>query len=410
MKQKPYFVGVDVHKLTHTAAVLSPEHELVKTIDTEAHPKAFPSFLRQVNRVKDDGAPVIFGLEDTSGLGSSLCLFLLEEGYSVREINPIKTKRERGREVHPDRSDLEDALAIAQVLARNWRKLPSPERESIIIALREAVHHREALVSEQTRLKNRLHALLHQVYPGYRDFFDDTFEEAALAFWKRFPAPESLRYVGEGRLTDFLTNYLPSPEASKQAQKILSLLTQKGEPSELSDIRSKIIQSIVKELEDIRPKFADSTKSVGKLLPKTGYKLDTMPGLGIVSAASIITQVAPIERFSSSDKLARFAGVAPGHAGTAGKVRHFRSRRGRRSLNHIFYVMALYMIGTKRNGKPCNPAAKSYYERKLAEGKTKKGAMVCLQRRLIDVVYAMMKSRSEYIAPRLKVAKSRRKK
>ncbi|SDC33084.1 hypothetical protein SAMN04515661_1071, partial [Candidatus Frackibacter sp. WG11] len=52
-----------------------------------------------------------------------------------------------------------------------------------------------------------------------------------------------------------------------------------------------------------------------------------------------------------------------------------------------------------RNGKPKNPVAYNYYQKKLAEGKSGKSALVCLQRRLVDIIFAMMRDKTAYKLP-----------
>ena len=49
-----------------------------------------------------------------------------------------------------------------------------------------------------------------------------------------------------------------------------------------------------------------------------------------------------------------------------------------------------------------SPIARAYYLKKLAEGKTKKQAITCLKRRLCDIIYAMMRDKSEYVMPQPK--------
>lgn len=49
------------------------------------------------------------------------------------------------------------------------------------------------------------------------------------------------------------------------------------------------------------------------------YKLDTMPGIGLVTAASFVTEIGDIKRFASADKLARLAGIAPTAFGSGEK-------------------------------------------------------------------------------------------
>ena len=51
--------------------------------------------------------------------------------------------------------------------------------------------------------------------------------------------------------------------------------------------------------------------------------------------------------------------------------------------------------------KPRNPVFHDYCHRKIAEGKTKKQALICVTRRLVNIVYGMMKHRTAYVMPDL---------
>jgi len=114
-----------------------------------------------------------------------------------------------------------------------------------------------------------------------------------------------------------------------------------------------------------------------------------------------ISNIKNISRFNSADKLARYAGLAPVEH-SSGKSRKMTFKKyGCRDLNHAFYLLALQQIGSYRNGKIKNPVAYNYYQKKLAEGKARKVALTCLQRRLVDIIYAMMRDRSKYQLPEI---------
>ncbi len=58
--------------------------------------------------------------------------------------------------------------------------------------------------------------------------------------------------------------------------------------------------------------------------------------------------------------------------------------------------MALAHISRTRDGRDKNPISRTYYLKKISEGKTKKEALTCLSRRLVDLIYAVMRDRSIY--------------
>lgn len=392
---KMCFIGVDTHKLSHTAAIIDQTFNPYGIFETAALPKDYPVFLKKIQK-KAGKRKIIFGLEDTAGFGASLYRFLIGHDLDVREINPVKTKREREHKVHPDKSDPDDALDIAKVLAQEWRTLPAFKRGTDIEALQKLVRQRDDLVTQLITAKNHLHAALHLIYPGYQQFFPEVFEKGALAFWEKFPTAAHLKNIGPQRLAQILTKWYTNNEADAITMKILALIDSKNYPQQLAAAYERIIPMIISDIRGIQEKIDLIEKPIKEVLLQLPYQLHTIQGVGIVSAAQLVSQIAPPERFSSADKLARFAGIAPAKYGSANRVRHCRSHKGRRSLNRIFYLMALSQIAINRNGKPRCPAARKYYLRKVKEGKSKKHAMKCLQRQLVDIVYAMMKTCTPY--------------
>jgi len=91
--------------------------------------------------------------------------------------------------------------------------------------------------------------------------------------------------------------------------------------------------------------------------------------------------------------------VAPVEDSSGTRRRRRHRQYGRRRLNKAFYLLALNQIKQRANGKWGNAEAGRYYEKKLAEGKSKKHALRCLMRRLVDIIYAMMRDGSAYRMP-----------
>ncbi|WP_345787847.1 transposase [Desulfitobacterium dehalogenans] len=106
----------------------------------------------------------------------------------------------------------------------------------------------------------------------------------------------------------------------------------------------------------------------------------------------MIAEIGDIRRFANVDKLARYAGIAPIKYSSAGKGKEQSSKQGNRELHGLFYFLAVSMVTVPKTGKPNQPIFYSYYQRKISEGKTKPQALVCIMRRLVNIVYGMMKN------------------
>ncbi|OPY62032.1 MAG: Transposase IS116/IS110/IS902 family protein [Pelotomaculum sp. PtaU1.Bin065] len=397
--QHHVFIGVDTHKDQHTAVVCNCWHKNLGVIETPNNPVAFPTFLEQVLASTPNGLIPVFGLEDTGGLGHTLAVFLLKAGYVVKEVNSIRSDRQRNRSPHPDKSDPDDAKAVAKVLINDFDELPDARADELPLAIAQLVHHREHLVNEQTRVKNRFHAAIHQQYADYREFFKDPFGHAALAFWHRFPSSEHLKNIGVTSLASFLRKHSNNRVSTRKAERILSLINRDKNPSLPQQTRDFIIRSLVERLWLLEKESLTVEERLALLIKQTGLQLETMDGINTITAAALIADIRDISRFASSAKLARYAGVAPLKKSSGQKKRFKKSKGGRRSLNTVIYQIALNQICLDRKGQPRNHVARNYFLKKVAEGKTKKEALTCLMRRLCDIIFVLMRDKCAYSYP-----------
>lgn len=149
--------------------------------------------------------------------------------------------------------------------------------------------------------------------------------------------------------------------------------------------------------------MASPEEKIETLVEKSSYRcLNYVPGIESVTAAKIISQVIDISRFSSTSKLAKFVGIAPREKSTGRKKKFEKSKYGKKFLRSTIYFMALAYISGTRNGKDKNSLFQTYYLKKIAEAKTKKESLTCLSRRLIDLIYAVMRDRSIYNFSKIK--------
>jgi transposase len=400
---QPYlFVGVDTHKHSHTAAAFNSYFSLLATITFANSFLGFSKFLAELEKISGSST-LIFSLEDSQGLGNFLAEFLLKKGFYVVDIDPVLTDRGRRRTTHKDKSDDRDACLIAKTLISKKDSLHKVTINKNSLAIRELVKYRELLVGESTRIKNRLHVLIFNQYMEISNIFPDLFSKCALAFFARYPDPFRLKYEGLTTLTAFLKSNSKGRHGKKRAIEILSSANTYNTPDTLTDARSSIIKKHIKRLSAIQEELKDILDMLSELVLESCYRtLTSIPGVNIVTAAKIISQVIDIDRFSSPSKLAKFIGVAPVEKSSGRKIRYQKSKHGKRYLYSAIFFIALNHISRTRGRRDNNPISRAYYLKKISEGKTKKEAITCLARRLTDVIYAIMRDGSMYSFSKVK--------
>jgi len=273
-RSQTLFVGVDVHKDTHTAVALSPFGEKVFEMVIGNEAEDFISLVEKTKvEAEKSGLVPSFGLEDVHSWGERLSSFLAEEGLPVRAVAPILVDHRRQKTTHPEKNDSLDAAGVAEVMIQKIDSLPVytlSEEAQKAKQIRELSLEREWLVKERARLKNQLHILLHRIHnTGYRTKFKDPFSKKALRYW--------MRSILKG--TD-------------------AILEQR-------------MKRAVRRLLDLREEIQEIEDELGATMKDSGQTLSTASGCGTVIAAEIVGEIGDINRFHSPGALAKYAGCAP---------------------------------------------------------------------------------------------------
>lgn len=150
-----------------------------------------------------------------------------------------------------------------------------------------------------------------------------------------------------------------------------------------------VIQHREQRIKDVKKTKQGIVNKFKELLQGNGDHLTSIPGIALTTIARIIVHANGLERFPTKYKFIRYAGISPKERSSGKKKNFKKDNRGKRSLNSVFYMAAVGQIKH-------NPKSKAYYEKKIAEGKTKSQALVCVMRMLASMVYTMMKTGQDY--------------
>lgn len=362
-RERLLYVGMDVHKDTHAAVGVTAFGEKLFAVSIGNSRADFNTLIERSQSVaRERRLGLVFGLEDSTGYGLRLARHLFANNLLVKTVPPIYVDRERKYETHPEKNDSLDAYAAAKVLIQRIDTLPTykiTEQNELAKEIKELSLDREFLVKEQTRIKSHLHRLLHRAWNSeYRTKFKDPFGIKSLKFWLAHPLPSG------AAKTDIV-----------------------GTPS----ILKNQIKRKVKRLMDIREERKELEAELRSLIDQTGQKITTLNGCGVALGSKVLAEIKDISKFSSPSALAKYAGLAPREKSSGKTFRHVKTKSGNRQLNTAIHRIALSQIS--RSG---NQHAKEYFQRKISEGKTKAQALCCLKRRLVDIIYMMLKHQQSY--------------
>jgi len=328
-------IGIDTHKATLAACAIDDLGRTIGEAVFANDPVGHRGFISWVCSIDPEAR---IGIEGSSSFGAPLARSAQLAGLVVREVPPHLSRAERRRTHRPGKSDPGDALAIARETARDHNlppiRLPDRTRE-----LRLVLEAREDLVGEATRVRNRLHAHLLVLVPGYG-----------------------------GTITNLV--------AARHRAAARSLL--RGNRA----VQAELARALVARLARVEREIGDLTHRIDQLV--AGHPLLGLPGVGSITAARLIGQVGDVRRFRSADALAALAGVAPIPA-SSGQIQRMRlNRGGNRQLNRAFHVIATTQARF-------HPAAKAYVTRRIeVDGKTWREAIRALKRQLVRPVFHLL--------------------
>ncbi|MFD0959139.1 IS110 family transposase [Paenibacillus chungangensis] len=398
---KLVYVGVDLHKQHHTSVIIDCWGKVLGEIKFDNKPTAFPQLEKEAKKHTKKGMFVVYGLEDVGGYGRALAVHLIENKCWVKEVNSKLSSKRRESLVTVEKSDSLDAECVALVLKDSLYKLPDAKPIDLYWAISQLVTQRKWQAKSLTGMVKRLHQQLGYHYPSYKKFFSEVDGKTALAFWHKYPSPSRLSGVGVEELATYLRKLSNYALSTKKAEQILTLIAEDGDTSrDFQDKRDFIVRGLVRNIRFYERELNRIEREIESLMKQLGFQLETMTGIELVTAAELVSEIGDIHRFASPDKLARFAGIAPIMKGSGNKVGYYKSKQGNRELHDIFKALAIRQIAVTRTKKePRNPYFHAYYEQKMAAGKTKQQAIVCIMRKLVNVVYFLMKTKKVYEIP-----------
>ena len=155
-------------------------------------------------------------------------------------------------------------------------------------------------------------------------------------------------------------------------------------PVDLVDVeRKRIALELLGDVRRIDDQLEALVKRIGVAVALSATTVTDVYGVGPWAAAVIVGNTGDVTRFPSAGHYARYNATAPLEASSGPRVRHRLNPRGNRQLNHALHVAAITQVSHDTPGRV-------YFERKIAEGKTRKEALRALKRRISDAVYRQL--------------------
>ncbi|MFC9499867.1 IS110 family transposase [Streptomyces sp. NPDC056982] len=383
------FLGLDVGKGEHHATAITAAGK--KVFDRRL-PNSEPKLREVFAKLQAKHGTVLVVVDQPASIGALPLAVARDMGCPVAYLPGLTMRRIADLYPGEAKTDARDAFVIADASRAMPHTLRSVELDDETIAeLEMIVGFDDDLVAEANRLPNRLRGLFTQIHPHLERVLGPRMQHpAVLALLERFGSPAEIRNAGRRRITTVLSPKAPRM-AGRLTEEIFTALDEQTVVVPGTDAATLIVPTLARSLAAVLDQRRLLEKRIGELLAAhpLSQVLMSIPGVGVRTAARLLIDVGDGTKFPSAAHLAAYAGLAPATRSSGSSIRGEQpSRRGNKQLKRAFFLSAFAALA--------DPASRSYYDKKISQGKHHTQALLCLARRRADVLFAMLRDGTFY--------------
>lgn len=377
-------VGIDISKYKHDYCIISNNGEIIVENDLFENNKiGFQYFLNQLKSYNKSEIHIAF--EATGHYSLNLELFLIDNGFNFMKVNPlIINKFLKARSLRRTKTDKADSVTIANYLMSVLYE-PNSDLLYNIFTLKSLCRSRELLIKERSKFAVLLTNELDKSFPELKSFFNNKFSNTLLYILEKYTSAkhiasmrdyETLRKTSHGKFS-----YVKFAKLKELAKNTVGY----------SDSNSELlISTYVSIYNDFNNKIDPIEKQISTIINKLNPRILSIPGIGEMSAATILSEYGDIKNFSSPNKMLAFAGLDPsisqsGTLQSEGKM----VKHGSGHLRYALMNVALLLLSN-------SPEFYDYYLKKRSEGKCHRVALSHVCKKLVRIIYTLEKNDVEF--------------
>ena len=409
-KGKYLSVGIDIGADFSVMAIALPSQELIGKpyrIFHNSQRSLDGAIDRIFSLMNQYGLPARVFMESTGIYHFPVYHKMKEAGLDAYILNPLVTHASKDINVRNIHNDKFDAQKIALLGLRPDLKtsiVPSDDVAAVKAILREYY----AMKKETSMYICRLKDQLRQVFPQFIPIFSKVNGVAALAVLYEYLTPDSILAAGVDGLESFMKTVVTKGplnihekaealvEAARDAKNfghgnvgIFYLTRHYIEMIRLLDAQTKQLMEQVKRL---------LKEQKNSQLSKQVRLLQSIPGIGFLSAVTLVCEIGDFSAFKRPKQLFAYFGLDPAvkQSGNFNGADLKMSKRGSPYARRCIYVLAIQSVSLRVDGTPKNPVLRSYYEEKC-KNKSKMTALGAVMHKICNIIYAVLRDERPFV-------------
>ncbi|MBS4214808.1 IS110 family transposase [Neobacillus rhizophilus] len=386
-KKKPYKSSF---KVAHTLEGLEKLHQ----------------FLKEIESLTGVKPPIV--LEATGHYHTPVVQYFEDRNYLLIIVNPLISYRAKSSSLRKVKTDIIDANHLCELYYKEDLE-PYKKRGIQLLNLRNLTRQHESLTSIVVQIKLQFQTILDQVFPEFKGVFGDLYSVVSLQSLLEYPTSNDVLLAGEETLAAKINELCKSRSykwAETKAKKLIAAAERNPFQETLYQSHILTLEMYIKMLLENQKHLSTFEEEIDALAKEIKeYKIiQSIPGIGEKIAATIISEIGEIDRFNHPKKLVAFAGIDPSifesgrFKGTVNRI----TKRGSSRLRHALFMAVKCAIRDCRKKKttdniiPRNKRLREFYDKKREEGKPYKVAIIACANKLLQWIYALLKSSSTF--------------
>ena len=394
INDKMLVATVDIGKSVQYGYFRAPNGNDVKPFAFYNSKKSFGKFWQKLCQFKNQQGleQTVIGFESTGPYAEPLFHYLKKKPVKLVQVNPVHTKRVKELTGNsPNKSDKKDPRVIADVICLG-HALTLVVPEGPAAELRRLTQARQRAIKSRTAMINQLQHLIFVIFPEFLKVLKISTKTARYLI-KHYTTPEKIYALG----LQSLNQQLKKVSRSKLGQDRAKQLHEAARDC-IGICAGK--QSIVFEIEHLvgrieaEDQFIDSLEKQMRIyLPQIPYSQNilSIKGLGAVTVAGLIGEVADFKKFNTLSEIMKLAGLDL-YEISSGKHRGQRriSKRGRPLMRKLLFFAAINAVKSKG-------IMHEKYQQMLDRGMLKMKALVAISRKLLGLIFAIVRDNTKYL-------------
>ena len=389
-----FYLGIDIAKVNHVASLIDEDGSiLIKAIKFTNSNEGLQKLIDSISEY--DSSQIYCAMEATGTYWLSLFSALTDKGFNVSVFNPYQIKSFRGAYTNrKQKNDVIDSILIANFLHFNGTEKTSLPNDDLL-ALKNLTRYRSNLVSNISKAKTQVTGILDKVFPEYSQLFSDTFGESSKQILINCPTPNEVINFNTRKLANILKKASRGRHSTNKVNEIKSLAKNSFGIKFAGDACSFEIKQLVNQIIFLENQANELEVKIKELYSKLENHLQSIPGIGEITAPVILAEIGDINNFDTPSKLTAFAGIDPSEnqSGNKKSTDEKTSKRGSPYLRHAIFQAAFVASNT-------DPVMRNYYLKKRAEGKHHYVALAGVERKLLGIIFHVLKENRDYLPPK----------